>query len=63
MWELHALLLKIEGSHLRCKTANKFLKVHQVAKLERNKCGPLASTFFLRSVSVCERNPDLKKKM
>ena len=57
--KLHTLLLKTEGNHLRCKTANKRLKVRERVEIpEENKYGPLASPAFLRRVSVSERNLD-----
>ena len=38
VWYLHALRLKIEGSHLNCKTANKCLNVRErVDMVDRNK--------------------------
>ena len=46
------MLLNIEGSYLRCKTAHKCQKVHeQVEMLERNKYCP-SLPLLSREVSV-----------
>ena len=55
--------LKIRDSHLTCKVANKFLNVRgRVEVVERNKRWSPPFPAVLWIVSVCEENPDRKKK-
>ena len=55
--------LKIQGNHLRCKVANKYLNVYEWVEVpEMNKDGALLTTDVLQIVSALERKHKLQKK-
>ena len=56
--------LKICGSHLTCKVANKGLNAHELLDvIERNKNGPFSSPAVLWIISVWKKkNTDRKKE-
>ena len=54
---------KIQGNHLRCKVANKYLNVYEWVEVpEMNKDGALPTTDVLQIVSALERKHKLQKK-